>query len=284
MTASRRGAQAQPLGFDLGQHARKPARGSDRIGRMTELPLVLLHAFPFDARMWDPVRAPLAERLRLITPDQRGLGRSPLPETEREPGLADAARDVLTLLDRLELDRVVLGGCSMGGYLAMALLRLAPERVGGLVLIDTRAAADVPEAAQARLDLASHVEAEGVGWIADAQLERLLGPVTRAERPEVAGTVRELIGAQPPAGVAWASRALAGRPDSFDVLREADVPALVVVGEDDVLTPPAEAHAMVEALPQATLSVLPGVGHLTPLEDPAGVVEAILAWYPDQEK
>ncbi|RSN65564.1 alpha/beta hydrolase [Amycolatopsis sp. WAC 04182] len=244
---------------------------------MKDLPLVLLHAFPVDARMWDAVRAPLSERLRLITPDQRGLGRSPLPETDREPDLDDAARDVVALLDRLGLDKVVLGGCSMGGYLTMAVLRLAPERVGGLVFIDTKATADAPEAVRARHDVAARVEAEGTAWMPEAVTPGLLA---EKARPEVAGRLRELITTQPPSGVAWAARAMAARPDSRETLRSADVPALVVVGEEDGLTPLEEANTLVETLPDATLVVLPEAGHLTPLEDPAGVVEAILGWYP----
>lgn len=251
------------------------------MARMTELPLVLLHAFPLDARMWNAVRDPLASHLRVITPDQRGLGRSPLPETGREPSLEDAARDVLALLDKLGLERVVLGGCSMGGYLAMAVLRLAPERVGGLVLIDTKAAPDTPEAAQGRLDVAERVTSEGVtGWLAEATLPNLLSGTTRAERPDVVETVREIIDSQPPAGVSWTALALRTRPDSLDLLRGCDVPALVVVGEEDPITPVAAANAMVEVMPGSTLVVLPRAGHLTPLEDPAGVVEAILSWYP----
>ncbi|MBB4688848.1 alpha/beta fold hydrolase [Amycolatopsis jiangsuensis] len=245
---------------------------------MTELPLLLLHAFPLDARMWDPVRAPLAERLRVITPDQRGFGRSPLPETGREPGLADAARDVLALLDKLGLDRVVLGGCSMGGYLAMAVLRLAPERIGGLVLIDTKATPDTPEAAQNRLDLADRAEAEGVtGWLAGQSVPGLLADTASAE---LAGHVRDLIDAQPPSGVAWAARAMRNRPDSRELLRQADIPALVLVGEHDGITPLDAANTMVEALPDPTLTVIPDAGHLTPLEAPASVTEAILGWYP----
>ncbi|MGW4832179.1 alpha/beta fold hydrolase [Amycolatopsis japonica] len=244
---------------------------------MNDLPLVLLHAFPVDARMWDAVRAPLSERLRLITPDQRGLGRSPLPETDREPDLGDAARDVVALLDRLELDKVVLGGCSMGGYLTMAVLRLAPERVGGLVFIDTKATADTPEAAQARHDVAARVEAEGAGWMPEAVTPGLLA---EKARPEVVERLRELITTQPPSGIAWAARAMAARPDSLETLRSADVPVLVVVGEEDGLTPLEAANTLVETLPDATLVVLPEAGHLTPLEDPAGVVEAILGWYP----
>ncbi|HET6707435.1 alpha/beta hydrolase [Amycolatopsis sp.] len=248
---------------------------------MTELPLVLLHAFPLDSRMWNAVREPLASRFRVITPDQRGLGRSPLPESGREPSLEDAARDVVTLLDRLDLDRVVLGGCSMGGYLAMAVLRLAPERVGGLVLIDTKATPDTAEAAQTRLDVAARVESEGTKtWLAEANLPNLLAASTREQRPELVETVREIIESQPPAGIRWTALALRTRPGSLDLLRDAEIPALVIVGEEDPITPVAAASEMVEVMAGATLVVLPGAGHLTPLEDPAGVVEAILSWYP----
>ncbi|MEU0469916.1 alpha/beta fold hydrolase [Amycolatopsis sp. NPDC006131] len=248
---------------------------------MADLPLVLLHAFPVDARMWNPVRGGLTTRHRLITPDQRGLGRTPLPGTDREPSLDDAGRDVIALLDKLELEQVVLGGCSMGGYVTMAVLRAAPERVAGLVLIDTKATADAPEAAQARRDLAQRAESEGVtGWLADAMLPNVLSVETRQTRPDVVETVRDLIDSQPPAGVAWAARAMANRPDSTELLAATDVPALVIVGEDDGLTPPDGAQAMAETLPSGELVVVPQAGHLTPLEAPAMVAEAILGWWP----
>lgn len=243
---------------------------------MAELPLILLHAYPFDARMWDPVRESLAARFRLITPDQRGLGRTPLPDTEHEPSLADAARDLLALLDKLQLDRVVLGGCSLGGYVTMALLRIAPERVGGLVLIDTRATADPPEAARNRLDTAERVESDGIGgWLADSMLPNLVSDKASAE---VSRTIRDVIESQAPSGVAWALRAMAARPDSFDVLTGLDVPALVVVGEEDALTPPESSRAMADALPNSELVVIAGAGHMTPLEAPGALSDAVLSW------
>ncbi|PRX49257.1 pimeloyl-ACP methyl ester carboxylesterase [Prauserella shujinwangii] len=248
---------------------------------MDRLSLVLLHAFPVDARMWNEVREPLVQRTRLITPDQRGLGRTALPETDREPSLDDAARDVLALLDKLELDQVILGGCSLGGYVTLAVLRAAPERIGGLVLIDTKATADGEEARRARLEMADRAEAEGIsGWLADAMLPKVLGETTRRTKTDLADQIRELVEAQPAAGVAWAQRAMAARPDATDVVREAHVPALVVVGEEDTVTPPEAARELAGALPDATLTVLPGVGHLTPLEDPDGVAKAILDWLP----
>ncbi|MDV6011804.1 alpha/beta hydrolase [Haloechinothrix sp. LS1_15] len=244
---------------------------------MSTHPLVLLHAFPLDARMWEGLSARLSgDGIRLITPDQRGLGQAKLPDAGREPDLDDAAADVVALLDRLELDRVVLGGCSMGGYVSMAVLRAAPERVAGVVLIDTKASADTDDARDTRLSTASRALAEGHhGWLADNLLPSLVGPTTEAERPEVGTRVRELIEAQPSEGIAWALRAMAARPDSFELLRSTRVPALVVHGEEDRLTGVDEAEAMADALPQGQLAVVPRAGHLSPMEDPDAVAEAI---------
>lgn len=261
---------------------------------MADLPLVLLHAYPLDARMWNPVRESLSARTRVITPDQRGMGRSPFPgaaaadtasgpegSPEREPSLDDAARDVVALLDRLGLDRVVLGGCSMGGYLTMAVLRAAPERVGGLVLIDTKAEADTDEARANRLSVADRAESEGIsGWLADAMLPNLLSEPTRERRPEVEALVRELIESQQPSGVAWAQRAMAARPDSTETLRAADIPALVIVGERDGLTPPEAARDMADVLSVTRFETIPEAGHLAPLEAPDAVAAAITDWYP----
>lgn len=230
------------------------------------LPLVLLHAFPLSSAMWLEQREILGAHCRVITPDQRGFGGSPLGDDE--PSLAECADDVLALLDRLELDTVVLGGLSMGGYVAMELLRRVPERVTALVLADTKASADSPEAREGRLRTADTVEREGTAQLAETMLPALLGATTLDRRPAVAGRVRGLVTAAPPAAVAWASRAMAARPDSFDVLRATDVPALVVVGDQDTLSPLAQAQEMVDALPQGRLAVMPEAGHLSAMEDP----------------
>jgi pimeloyl-ACP methyl ester carboxylesterase len=229
--------------------------------------------------MWNPVREPLAARRRLITPDQRGLGRTPLPESEHEPSLELAAKDVLAMLDKLELDRVVLGGCSMGGYVSMAVLREAPDRVGGLILIDTKATADTEEARDARLAMADRAENEGItGWLAESMMPKLLGEQALSERPDVVETVRDLVDSQRPEGIVWAQRAMAGRPDSTELLRSTDVPALVIVGEQDSLTPPDAARQMAEPMPAAEFAALPGAGHLSPIERPERVSDEILRW------
>ncbi|MBP2338723.1 pimeloyl-ACP methyl ester carboxylesterase [Saccharothrix coeruleofusca] len=226
-----------------------------------DLPLVLLHAFPLDSRMWDGVR----ERLDPITPDQRAQG---------EPDLAAAARRVLDHLDERGIERAVVGGCSMGGYVAMALLRQAPERVAGLVLADTRAGADTEEARANRLAVAERAEAEGVGeWLAGT-VPALLAPTSPEE---VSSRVRGWVLDQDPADVAWAQRAMAARPDSTELLRAARVPALVVVGEHDGLTPPRQARELADLL-RGELVQLPGAGHLAPVEAPDAFADAVLDW------
>lgn len=225
-------------------------------------PVVLLHAFPLDSRMWDGVRA----ELDVITPDLRGSG--------REPDLDVLARDVVELIE--PLGRVILGGCSMGGYVAMAVLRLAPERVAGLVLADTRAGADTDTARATRLAVARRVEAEGLEWLPDAVVPGLLGPEPSAD---VVAGVRGFVLDQDPVEVAWAQRAMAARRDSAEVLRGADVPALVLVGEHDGLAPPAVGRELAGSLPRSTYVELPGAGHLTPVEAPQAFAAAIRTWW-----
>lgn len=238
----------------------------------TGTPVVLLHAFPLDSRMWDGARPALAAEARLITPDQRGFGGTPL---SGGPDLALAAADVLELLDTLDLRDVVLGGCSMGGYVAMAVLRAAPERVAGLVLVDTKATADTDAARENRHAVAARVEAEGVAFLAESTPGTLLAPRAPAD---VAATVRDLVAAQPPAAVAWAQRAMAARPDSTEVLRGLDVPALILRGTEDGVVTEADAAHLTGLLPRAELVELPGVGHLPPLEAPAEFAAAVSRW------
>ncbi|WP_433869882.1 alpha/beta fold hydrolase [Saccharopolyspora sp. CA-218241] len=240
-------------------------------------PLVLLHAFPVDGRMWDEVRPRLDSQVRVIAPDVGGLGAS-AAEVD-EPGIDIAAAGVLGLLDRLELDRVVLGGCSMGGYVAMALLRAAPERVAGLLLADTKAVADDADQRANRLSVAERAEREGTaGWLAESSAANLVGRASHDQRPEVVARVRGLIEDQPAAGVAWSQRAMAARPDSTAVLRSFTGPALVVVGAEDVLTPPAAAQVLADAVPGGELVVLPEAGHLPPVETPEAFAAVVRTW------
>jgi pimeloyl-ACP methyl ester carboxylesterase len=237
-------------------------------------PLVLLHAFPLSSAMWLAQREGLADVCRVITPDQRGFGGSELGDDE--PSLDAVADDVARLLDGKGLDTVVLGGLSMGGYVAMAFLRRHPGRVRGLVLADTRAGADADAGREKRLAMAQMLTDDPESTVVvDQVLPTLLGPTTQSERQLVAGRVKGFAQSAPPAAVAWAQRAMAARGDSFDVLRAVDVPTLVVVGEEDGLTPVAESESIAEAVPGARLVVLPRAGHLSALEDPEGFNAAV---------
>jgi pimeloyl-ACP methyl ester carboxylesterase len=242
---------------------------------MATLPLVLLHAFPLNRSMWREVADALAPSVALIAPDLPGLGGTGVPDGE--PSLDVSADQVATALAEAGHQRAVLAGVSMGGYVAMAFARRHRSRLAGLALIDTKAGAD-GEAARANREQAAQRVTGPEGTTALLpMLEGLLGRSTHAARPELVSRVRELVLSAPPAGVAWSQRAMARRPDSTELLRTLDVPAAVVVGEEDTLTPLGDAHAMAEALPDAVLTVVPAAGHLAAMEDPAAVAAALTA-------
>ena len=233
----------------------------------TGLPVVLLHAFPLSSDMWSDQREELGGTARVITLDLRGFGRS--AQNGVEPSVDVMAADVIATLDRLELDRVVLGGLSMGGYVAMAFCRLHPERLRGLLLADTKAGEDPPAARERRLAVAARLEREGTAKVLiEEVLPALCGPTTTRERPEVVRRVRAMVEAAPPSAAAWAQRAMAARPGSLDALREVGIPALVLRGDEDGLATQQDADDMVTALPDARLAVLHGAGHLSALEVP----------------
>ena len=239
--------------------------------------VVLLHAFPVHAAMWDAQRAGLADEWRVVTPDLPGFGRS--ARLDGAPSLDAVADAVLATLDSLEIDEFVLGGLSLGGYVAMALLRRAPERVSGLILVDTKASADPEAARDNRERIASTVVSErSMRVVLTDVLPGLVGKRTKRRRGEVLRSVTDMVRGASPESIAWIQRAMAARPDSFDVLRATSVPALVIVGEDDEIAPLSEAEAMVEALPNASLVTVPASGHLSAVEDPLAVTHAIRAF------
>jgi len=225
------------------------------------LPLVLLHAFPLTGKSFEPQLAAAPKGVRLLVPDHRGFGQSAPGPFSMEAIAADA----LALLDALEIDQAVIGGVSMGGYAAMALLRLDASRVKGLVLSDTQASADDEEGKKRREATAQEVERDGLSAFSKAMAQRLLGPnASDALRREVESTIR----AQEPAAVAAASRALGARSDSRELLGRFAGPSMVVVGEQDSVTPPEKARQMHELLRGSRLVVIEGAGHLPQLEQP----------------
>jgi pimeloyl-ACP methyl ester carboxylesterase len=226
-------------------------------------PLLLIHAFPLSGAMWERQIAALSSAYRLIVPDLRGFGASPaVPGTVSLDQYAD---DLAGLLDQLGLEHVAVGGLSMGGYLAFALLQRHRERVDALVLADTRPQPDTEDGRRGREENARLVEQQGAPAIADQMLPKLLSPNASEQ---LRGAVRELIDANDRAGIAAALRAMAARPDSTPLLATIAVPTLIVVGAEDGLTPPSDARAMHAAIAGSQLAELPGAGHLANLEAP----------------
>ena len=241
-------------------------------GRRHGTALLLIHGFPLDHRMWAPQLVGLSADVRVIAPDLRGFGRS---EVTPEPlTMEQHADDLAALLDHLALERAVVVGLSMGGYIAFAFWRRHRERVQALVLLDTRAEPDAPQAKASRDSAVAKVRQAGSAAIAGEMLPRLLAPANLSNR-RIADRAQTMMAEQPVEGVAGALAGLRDRADSRPTLPTISVPTLVLVGEHDALTPPADAAAMAAAIPGARLVVVPRAGHLSTLENPRAVNRAI---------
>ncbi len=224
--------------------------------------VVLLHAFPLSSRMWARQIDALADRYRGIAPDRPGFGRSP---PRPAASMASFAGDVLALLDALGVLRAAAVGLSMGGYVAFELLDRAPHRLAALALCDTRASPDSDEAKRGRETSAHNVESAGAGVLVEGMLPKLLA---QGASREVRDEVEALIRGASSEGTAAALRAMAGRRDFTDRLPTLRCPTLVLVGEQDVLTTPADAEQMAARIPGAELTRIPSAGHLSNLEQP----------------
>lgn len=256
--------------------------------------LLLVHGFPLDRTLWTYQTEALRHDYRLIVPDLRGHGQSQAPAGPyRMDQMAD---DLRALLRQLGIEQVVLAGLSMGGYIAFAFWRIYPHLVRALVLADTRAAADTAEARQNRYAMVEQVKIEGTKAVVEGMLPKLLSPTTLESQPKVVMHARRMMTNTPPAGVIGALQGMAQRPDSTPTLATISVPTLIVVGEDDVITPPGEAEAMRTAIlaprhgrdtpkiPDVTLVRVADAGHLAPLENPGPFNQALrefLAGLPD---
>ena len=240
--------------------------------------VLFLHGFPLDRTMWAPQVAALSARARCIVPDLRGLGASPAPAGGAPWRIDDYAHDAAALLDALEVERAHVVGLSMGGYVALALWRLYPDRVSGMALLDTRAGADSEEGRAKRDEMMQLARSGGAAAVAEKQIAGLVGKTTREERPAVLHAALEMMRRAPVDGILAALCAMRDRPDSTTLLDTITVPALVVVGEEDVLTPPKDARLLAERIPGARLEVVARAGHLSSLEQPQVVNELLRRW------
>jgi 3-oxoadipate enol-lactonase len=234
------------------------------------LPVIFLHAFPLNRTMWDGDIAGLLneQRYRLVSLDWRGFGESDAPGEGEIATMELLAGDVMALMDHLGIEQAVLCGLSMGGYVAFACLRLFPQRIAGLILADTRPAADPPDRQANREEVARIAETQDSAAIADLQLPRLISDYTREHEPQLETRIRQMINAATQSGIAAASRGMARRADASDLLAGIRCPTLVITGQQDALIPLSETQSYSERISGAQLAVIPNAGHLSNLEQP----------------
>lgn len=245
-------------------------------GTPADVPLVLLPPFPLDARVWGKVGARLESAAGphlIITVDPAGFGGA---TADGEASLEAYADALLSALDAADVDRFVVAGNSMGGYVALVLADLHPERLAGIGLIGTKSTADAVDAREGRLATAARLEAGGsTAEVTGPMNERMISAASRAEQPDTVRDLRDWMNQAPAASIAWALRAMAARPDRTAALRTLDVPGLVLCGSDDVTMTWPEQEAMAEALGES-VTALDKVGHLIPMEAPDATATALI--------
>ena len=244
------------------------------------LPVVLLHGFPFNRTLWRDQTEMLAATHRVVAPDLRGFGESAVGG-EDAATMEEMARDVAALMDELRIERAILGGLSMGGYVALAFCRLFSRRVRALVLADTRPQSDTEEGRRNRDVMARLALDEGMGAIAEAMLPKLLAPATHMKNPQAVARVREMILSTKPEAAAAALRGMAVRQDHTNWLQNVLQPTLIVVGSEDQLTPPADSETMRGEIRGSRLEVIEGAGHVSNVERPREFNQALTKFLKD---
>ena len=239
-------------------------------------PVIFLHAFPLNRTMWVPQVAGLKDRYRVVTIDLRGHGESDAPMWRYT--LDQFADDVHGLLEHLGIAKATFVGLSMGGYILFALYRKSPALFQSLVLADTRATADTPEAKTARFSMAQIAYRRGAPAIADLMMPKLLSPASCEHRADLRDHLRTIITGNQVTGIAGDLMAMEERPDSTPLLSTISVPTLVIVGDEDLASPPEEVDAMAQQIPGSTFVRIPQAGHLSNMENPAAFNAAILSF------
>jgi 3-oxoadipate enol-lactonase len=237
-------------------------------------PIVLIHGYPFNRSLWTEQIAALSSAYRVVAPDLRGFGQS-----EASAGAVTMnrmAQDVALLMDHLGIARATIGGLSMGGYVALAFYKQFASRVRALILADTRPQADTEEGKQTRAQQAEKALAEGMAGIADAMLPKLLTPETVSKHPDMVKRIRDMMLRTKPEGAAAALLGMAERDDQTALLAKITVPALILVGAEDAITPLADSQKMSQAIPGSRLVVIENAGHVSNLERTEQFNDAVL--------
>ena len=229
-------------------------------------PILFIHGLPLDRTMWRHQVAGLKGWAR-IAPDLRGFGLSETPPAGWT--LADHADDLAALLDERGLgsDGAVVCGLSMGGYIAFELLRRHPHKVRALILANTRAEPDSAEGREQRDKTIQSVRERGTSALVEAMLPKLLSNRTAETQPEVVAQVRSMIQGTSAEGAIAAIAGIRDRKDSTELLKTIRIPTLVVAGQDDAIIP-LDVQRGLGQIPGSTVEIVPGAGHMTPLEQP----------------
>src|SRR5208283_154557 len=232
-------------------------------------PVVLLHPFPCDHEFWHPVAALLESRYRLILPDLRGHGDSEIGEG---PALMQKhASDIVRVLDAAGVGKAAFVGCSIGGYILFEFWRCFRARVISLALCDTRPQADTAEGRTNRLKSAAAVIDQGTEPFIEAMIPKLMGRTTVATRPDLVEGARAMMRKMSAEDISLVLRGMAERTDSVADLKTINVPALIVIGEEDVLSTVANGELMRQHIVSSQLKVIPRAGHYAPWEQPEAV-------------
>jgi pimeloyl-ACP methyl ester carboxylesterase len=229
------------------------------------IPLVFLHGYPLDHRIWLPVFSFLNRHIHIIAPDLRGHGQSPVPKGVYLMSLV--VEDVIRLLDKLQIEKAVIAGHSMGGYVAFEFWHKHPERISGIALVATRSNADSEERRLERLQTANEVMKTGTSRVVNSMLMKL------TRRTELYPQVREIMDGISPQGVAGILRGIADRDNASPWLSQITVPVVVIAGKEDQIVPVNESIEMAKKLPNVHLELLQHAGHLPMMEDPAKVAD-----------
>lgn len=237
-----------------------------QVGPAAKIPVVFIHGFPFSQEMWAPQVTALQGSYNLVTYDNRGHGKTDAGDGQYL--LETFVDDLIGLLDNLEIEKAVLCGLSMGGYIALRAVERNPERVKALVLCDTRSEADSNEAKLKRAANLKLIKEKGVPAFAEGFLKAIFAPESFEKNPEAVESIRKILLANPPLGICGTLLALASRTDTTDALPKIKVPTLIMVGDQDPITPPAASKSMNKAIPNSELHIIPHAAHMSNIENP----------------
>jgi 3-oxoadipate enol-lactonase len=239
-------------------------------------PIVLIHGFPFNRKMWAGQVGPLSKICRVISYDVRGHGQSDVGDANYS--LESFVDDLFGIMEHLKLRRTIVCGLSMGGYIALRAVERHPEKFRALILCDTKSSSDSDEARKKRALSAESVKKNGVSSFADEFVRSVLCEKSLATKPELVESVKSMIRGNSALGIAGTLHAIAGRTDTTPALPKMSLRTLILVGDQDKPTPPADAEMMAKNMPDARMYLIPGAGHLSNLENPDVFNEKLLTF------